>query len=274
MPIERLSFGDLHIEGVSRAGDETWIRVRPPGLVFDVGRGAAQLAGADDLFLSHGHLDHALGLPYVLSQRTLHAAKPTRVFAPAATVERLENLIGAAESLEEESYSYELRALEPGDRVTVGKDLKVEAFATDHVVASLGYHLLRDKKRLKTDFAGRTGRELTDLKDSGVEIQEQETQLWLSYCGDTGPAVFDLDPRVYDTPKLLIECTFFDSASQERAREFGHMHLDDLVARAADFRNQDLILHHTSRRYSREQLEQIVAQRLPLEDTRVQLFGC
>ena len=56
----------------SRAGDDNWFRIHPPGLAFDVGRGALQLAGAQDVFLSHGHLDHALGLPYVLSQRSLH----------------------------------------------------------------------------------------------------------------------------------------------------------------------------------------------------------
>ena len=66
-PVE-LRLGDLRIEGWSRAGDETWFRVHPAGLAFDTGRGAFQLAGAHDVFLSHGHLDHALGLPYVLSR--------------------------------------------------------------------------------------------------------------------------------------------------------------------------------------------------------------
>ena len=56
-----LRLGDLRIEGWSLAGDETWFRVHPPGLAFDTGRGTARLAGAHDVFLSHGHLDHSDG---------------------------------------------------------------------------------------------------------------------------------------------------------------------------------------------------------------------
>ena len=38
-PVE-LRIGDLRIEGFSRAGDDNWFRIHPPGLAFDVGRGA------------------------------------------------------------------------------------------------------------------------------------------------------------------------------------------------------------------------------------------
>lgn len=274
MTVESLSFGELRIEGVSRAGEETWIRVHPPGLVFDVGRGATRLAGAQEVFLSHGHLDHALGLPYVLSLRTLHDSRSTRVFAPAAIVEGLEGLIGAAEKLEAETYDYEIGPLVPGDRVEVAKDLVVEAFATDHILPSLGYHLLREKKRLKTEYRDLTGSQLAELRAREVDIEFRSLEVWLSYCGDTGPGVFDLEPRLFDSPVLLIECTFFDDASRDRARRFGHMHLDDLIERAQDFRNQDLVLHHTSRRYSCDQLRDSVSERLSLEGTRVHIFGC
>jgi len=274
VPIDSLAFGDLHIEGVSRAGEETWIRVRPPGLVFDVGRGASQLAGAEDLFLTHGHLDHALGLPFVLSLRSVHNSKSTRVFAPAAIVDGLEQLIGAAEKLEGVGYDYEIHPLTPGDRIPVAKDLTVEAFATDHIVPSVGFHLLREKKRLKTEHHGRPSEELANLKARGVDIEVRDIETWLSYCGDTGPGVFDLEPRILESSVLLIECTFLDEASRERARRFGHMHLDDLIERAAGFKNQDLILHHASRRYTSEQLRELVEGRLALDGPRVHLFGC
>lgn len=274
MPIESLSFGNLRIEGASRAGEETWIRVRPPGLVFDVGRGATQLAGVQDLFLSHGHLDHALGLPFVLSLRTVHNSKSTRVYAPVPIVEDLERLIGAAESLEGVYYDYEIHSLSTGDSVQVAKDLAVRAFSTDHVVPSLGYHLMRESKRLKSEYRDRLGQELAALKKRGIEIEEGETSAWFSYCGDTGPGVFDLEPQILESPVLMVECTFFDEASRERARKFGHMHLDDLVERRSEFKNQDLILHHTSRRYSGEQMKEQVASKLHLEGTRVHLFGC
>ena len=274
MAIDSLSFGELRIEGVSRAGEETWIRVHPPGLVFDVGRGATKLAGAADVFLSHGHLDHVLGLPYVLSMRTLHDSRATRVFAPAAICDGLELLIGAAEKLEGVEYDYEIQRLEPGDRISVARDLTVEAFATDHILPSLGYHLLRAKRRLKAEYRGLSSRELADLKTRGTDVEVQEVKAWLSYCGDTGPGVFDLEPRIFESPVLLIECTFFDEASRDRAPRFGHMHLDDLIEHAADFKNQHLVLHHTSRRHSCDELRKLVAESLDFECPQVHLFGC
>lgn len=271
---EKLQFGDLRIEGISRAGDETWFRVRPPGIAFDAGRGAVQLSGMADIFLTHGHLDHALGLPFLLSQRAAHGTAPTRIFAPAPVVEPLNGLIAAAEALEEGSYDYKLEPLEPGAQVSVGKNLTIEAFATDHVTPSLGYHLLRAKSRLRGEFQDRSGAELADLRRSGIDIEREEIEIWLSYCGDTGPGVFDLDPRVFESSVLLLECTFFDEESMGRAREFKHMHLDDLVERAGSFRNQELVLHHLSRRYRCSELLEWLGSRLELPNTRVQLFGC
>lgn len=274
MPVESLSFGDLRIEGVSRAGEETWVRVHPPGLVFDVGRGAGKLSGAADLFLSHGHLDHVLGLPFVLSLRTLHDSQATRVFAPAAIVDGLTQLIRAAEALAGEAYDYEVHPLEPGSRVPVSRDLEVEAFATDHIVPSLGFHLLREKKRLRPEYREYASGDLADLRARGVEIEIREQQPWLSYCGDTGPGVFDLEPRIFQSPVLLLECTFFDENSRQSARRFGHMHMDDLIEHATQFHNKDLVLHHASRRYGCEELRQLIDKELALEGPRVHLFGC
>lgn len=258
-----LRLGDLYLEGWSRAGDETWFRVHPPGLALDVGRGAVQLAGAHDVFLTHGHLDHALGLPYVLSQRSLHHGSHTRVVCPAAIAEPLADLVAAAERLERARYSWELVPLAPGGRVEVGRDLTMEAFATDHVVPSLGYHLLRRKRRLARAYLGLPGEELAALRRQGVETSESAEEAWLSFCGDTGPGVFDLEPRVFASRVLMIECTFLGEQHRGRGDLYKHLHLDDLAAREERFENESLVLHHLSRRYRVADLRREVAQRLP-----------
>lgn len=270
-PVE-LRLGELRIEGWSVAGQQTWFRVHPPGLAFDTGRGAAQLAGAHDLFLSHGHLDHALGLPWVLSQRSQHRDAETRVFCPAAAATPLGALVAAAEALERTAYRYQIVPLAAGERVEVGRDLLIEAFATDHVVPSLGYHLIRRKRRLPAALAGLPGPELVELRQRGIDIAEVVEEPWLSYCGDTGPAVFDLSPAIFESRVLLLECTFLGAAQRGDGGLYKHLHLEDIAHQETRFRNQDIVLHHLSRRHRPEELRIEIERRLPSLAPRIHLL--
>ncbi len=264
--------GPLRIEGSSRAGDSTWLKLHPPGLAFDVGRGSLQLAGSRDLFVSHGHLVHALGLPFAISQRTLHESAATRVFCPAEIAEDLRAFVEAAERLERVSYRWELFPLEVGDRVEVGRDLSIEAFAVDHVVPSLGFHLLRKKHRLAAPYQGREAAELAALRASGVAIEESVEELWVSYCADTGPGVFELEPRVFTSPVLILECTFLGTELRERAVRYKHMHIDEIAARAQSFQNQAIVLQHLSHRHSFAELETAIQEKLPSLAARIQIL--
>jgi ribonuclease Z len=270
-PVE-LKLGEMKIEGWSVAGQQTWFRVHPPGLAFDAGRGASQLAGAHDVFLSHGHLDHALGLPWVLSQRSQHRDACTRVFCPADTLEPLAALVAAAERLERTEYRCEIVPLAVGARVEVGRDLVVEAFATDHVVPSLGYHLIRRKRRLAAGLAGLSGSELVALRQRGVETAEVVEEAWLSYCGDTGPAVFDLSPAIFESRVLLLECTFLGAAQRGDGDLYKHLHLEDIERQVERFHNLDIVLHHLSRRHRPEELRDEIERRLPGLASRIHVL--
>lgn len=269
--------GALSIEGASAAGEETWFRVQPPGLALDVGRGMPQLVATRNLFLSHGHLDHALGLPFVLSQRGMHHRKhqgaPARVFCPAPVVSKLEALIAAAEALEESRYEYQLIGLEAGERADLGRGFELEAFATDHVVPSLGAHLLARKRRLQAAFRGLSREQLVELKHQGVGVEEEVEEHLLSYCGDTGPGVFARSPRIFEAQVLMIECTFLGPELEGRGSDYGHLHLKDLVAVRERFQNRAIVLSHLSRRHRVEELRQAVERELPELCERICLWG-
>jgi len=268
-----LRLGELAIEGWSRAGEETWFRIQPPGLGFDAGRGAAGLVGVDDLFLSHGHLDHALGVPWLLSQRRFQGLGPARVVCPGAIAEDLERFVSAAERLEGVVYEREIVALEPGGRVDLGRDLAVEAFAVDHVIPSLGYHLLRRRRTLRQELVGVAGAELARRRAAGERIEDEREEVWLSYCGDTGPGVFQSAPRLGESRVLMIECTFLGAEMRDRGATYGHLHIEDLASQSGRLdRCEAIVLHHLSRRHHRAELERAVAHHLPGLAARIHLM--
>ncbi|MBP8845012.1 MAG: MBL fold metallo-hydrolase, partial [Thermoanaerobaculia bacterium] len=241
-------------------------------LAFDVGRGPLTLAGVRDLFVTHGHLDHVLGLPYLLSRRALDHPWGRRVFCPAEIADDLAALVKVAERLERTQYPFTLCPLAPGDRVEVGRDLQVEAFATDHVVPSLGYHLLRHRYRLREELRELAPEEVVARKRAGEAVEERSEERWLTFCGDTGPSIFTREPALFASRVLMLECTFLDPSHRERAGRFGHLHLADLAAVEERFENEAVILYHLSRRHRPADLRRQVDALLPRLAPRVHVL--
>ena len=111
-----LTFDDLRLECASRAGDSTWLRVHPPGLAIDAGRGTTRLAGVDRVFLTHGHIDHAAGAAELKERLGVPIEGPHEADRPLL------------DALEAQGQAYGLPArpvtpdrwLDEGDTVTVG----------------------------------------------------------------------------------------------------------------------------------------------------------
>ncbi len=137
----------------------------------------------------------------------------------------------------------------------MGRDLAIEAFATDHVVPSLGFHLLRRRRKLKEEFRALSGASSPALRADRVAIEGDSEELWLSYCGDTGPEVWRLAPRLPQSRLLIIECTFLGDEVRQHGSAYKHLHFDDLVEHEADLAaHEAIVLHHLSRRHSTAEL--------------------
>lgn len=258
-----LTFDGLKIQGFSRAGDQTWFRIDPPGLALDVGKGASPLIGVRWIFLSHSHLDHTVGIPWVLTQRKHQGLGPTTIFCPRTMAGDLVDYIGAASRLESQDLSTEVVGLEPGESRELEQGLRLEVFEANHTVPALGCHLIRRQQKLRHDLEGMAPREVARLKRNGVEVTRECEELWLSYCGDTGAEVFAREPRLFETKILLVECTFMGPETRRHGERFGHLHLQDLAAVAGRFENEAIVLCHLSRRHRLADLERAVLRDLP-----------
>jgi ribonuclease Z len=270
---EAIRLDQLTVRGASRGGVGTWFRIQPPGVAFDVGHGAPELSGVSRIFITHGHLDHAAGVPFLLSQRSLQELGPTEIYCPEEVSGPLASFIEAGARLEGRRYEYRMQALSPGDRVDVGGGMRVDSFATNHVTASLGYHLVQSVGRLRSEFRTCSSVELARLRHQGVRLEASEDRIWLSYTGDTSATTLDEEPRLFEARMLLLECTFLGPDWREKAADFGHIHFDDLCQRAERFTNERIVLHHLSRRFSLAQLREAVDRDLPGLAARVRIVG-
>lgn len=259
-----LTLAGIPIRGVSIAGRETWFHVPSLDLAFDVGRSPADVVPAPNLFLSHAHLDHAGGLAYWASQRRLLRLPPARVFTGAGTVPAWRQILALHAGLEGVEYDVAVEGLAPGGTVDLRKDLAVSAFRADHRVPSLGFVASEVRRRLVPEWQGRPEEEIRAAALRGEELTQRTPRPLLAFSGDTGVGVFETAPReAFGAKVFLLECSFTEPGDLERARHYGHLHVDDVAERAELFANEALVLTHLTLRSSPEELRRTIARRLP-----------
>ena len=107
--------------------------------------------------------------------------------------------------------------LAPGARVPVGRDLDDRGLPHGPRGAEPGLSPVELRRRLAPNYVGLPPAELIALRGRGVETAEVVEDLWLSYCGDTGPGVFAAEPRIFESKVLVLECTFLGESTATRA---------------------------------------------------------
>ena len=101
-------------------------------------RSAVGLVELREIFLTHYHADHYLGLPGMLKTFALRGRElPITVYGPPGLRELFASLRRIFGRL---TYEYDLVELRPGDVLDRG-DYELEAFAVDHGVEAIGYTL-------------------------------------------------------------------------------------------------------------------------------------
>ena len=246
----------IEIEGVSIAGHESFYKLPGFRTLLEFGRAPDDVVGFSTVAVTHGHLDHMAGLAHYASRRRLAGLTPARVYVPAEAVDHVAQWVDACEKLENIRYELEVVPAAPGDRVTLRNDLELTVLPGRHRVPTVGYLFSEIRRKLLAELEGTPGEEIARLRREGIAVTRREEVPLLAYTGDCGGEIFDAAPQLFTARVLLIECSFLIPEDRDRAREYAHIHLDDVLARADDFRNEAIVLTHFSQRYRPEQIRE------------------
>lgn len=268
------NYGDYNFYGTSLAGIRTAITMPELSLSFDVAQGFTFLLNMNKYFVTHGHLDHAAGIPYIISQKMMTSQKAAEFYMPASLVSPLTQIMNLWSQVEGFSYNYKFIPISADDEVKINNHYYVKAFPTVHRIESFGYTLFESKKKLKIEYSGLTKSEIVNLRKQGVDVNEICHTPIVSFTGDTQIEFLQSRPWVKKSKILLMEATYLDSQrSVERAREWGHTHLDEIIPLLDQIESERIVLIHTSSRYSEAEMLRFLSEKIPLKhQERVVLF--
>jgi ribonuclease Z len=258
--------GPYTIRGISIAGVHTSLLVRELGCLFDVGIALRSTAGAENIFLSHGHADHCGALVALLGIRGLMRMSPPRVFLPSEIAEPVREALTTFARVQRYEFELTLVPMQPGDERVLRNDLLVRAFRTHHTGPSLGYQFFTRVPKLKLAFRDLPGREIAERRQRGDDLFDFEERPLLAYATDTLIEVLDTTPSLTKTKVLILECSFLDGRKEiSSSRAGGHVHLDELLHKASSFENEAIVLMHFSQMFAPAEVHRILMQRCPPE---------
>jgi ribonuclease Z len=259
-----------------RALPATLVRRGGDRLLFDCGEGTQRqllrsigLVDLEEVFVSHFHADHFLGLPGMLKTFSLRGREtPLTVHGPPglkALFLGLKPVIGRT------TYPLELIELEPNQQLR-RDGYVIAAFAVEHGVSAYGYALVEDERPGRFDEVrarelgvepgpdyGRLQRGETVQGANGEVRPEQvlgqpRRGRKIVITGDTAPS--ELTRHVAHEASLLIHEATFAYEDRARARETRHSTAREAAELAAEAQVRMLALTHVSPRYGGGELRQ------------------
>ena len=264
--LARKILNGIQIVGFSLAGEETVVATPEYNVSFDVGRAPREIISIDNICLTHGHMDHAAGIAYYLSQRHFVGISPGRIILHRQLAQPIQKLMDIWSDIEGHPSPGQIYGIDHLEDVNIRRGLIVRPFTVLHAPGALGYTLIEIRHKLKEEYQGKSGPQLVALKKKGVEIERRVEIPLLTYTGDTAVGKWlELD-FVRHSPAVLLECTFFDREHISRARLGKHIHVDDLPEIYQALPDSQIMLFHTTRRTDIRQTKRAVERVLHSND--------
>jgi len=244
-------------------------RVGGERLLFDCGEGSQRqmqrstgLVQIDEIYVTHYHADHYLGVPGLLKTYDLQGReRPLRIVGPPGLRDlfrALSRIIGRI------SYEVELVELAEGDAMR-HDGYEVRCFGVDHRVRAYGYALVEDERpgRFDAEAAERLGvkpgpdfgrlqaGEAVPGSDGAVHprqvLGEPRRGRKVVVTGDTAPC--EMARLAARDAEVLVHDGSFADEEIERAVETGHSTARQAAQTARDAGVKLLALVHISTRY-------------------------
>jgi ribonuclease Z len=238
-------------------------------LMFDCGEGTQRqmqkslgLVQVDEIYLTHFHADHFLGLPGMLKTYDLTDREaPLTVYGPRGlqdlfkTLGRLVGRIG---------FRLDLVELDPGDVMEL-EGAEIRAFEVEHSVRACGYALVEDGRPGRFDleeakrlgvpegpaFAALQRGETVAGSDGPVSAErvvgEARPGRTIVVTGDTGPCQATVEAA--RGAELLVHDASFSEEESQRALDTGHSTIGQAASVARDAEVKMLAAVHISSRY-------------------------
>ena len=258
----------LHVSGAwTQAGFTSTVLVEGGGkkltCLFDCGTLdiGSRVLKANHVFITHGHLDHCGAI--FSHARSTWGRTNCVYWLPQACIDTFKTAKAAFESMQGEIIM-DLRVIKPREEIKLANNYSVLCFETMHRVPSQGYCLIHTLSKLLDEYRDLSVEELKDLRLNDIKITTEIRNYELAYTGDTEFSAL-LRPEnkfLFDCEILLTEATFLDG-DNNKAKEYGHIHLKDFVEHADLFTNKQLILLHISKRYKHDYIIQCLSTSLP-----------
>jgi ribonuclease Z len=261
---------------VRRGGDK---------LLFDCAEGTQRqllrssvgLLELEEIFVTHFHADHILGLPGMFKTFALRGRElPLVLFGPRGLVDLLGSLKRVLGKL---SYELKVVELEPGD-VLEREGYRLATFGVAHGVSALGWSLIEATRPGRFDVGGADalgvpngpergvlqGGEPVKLPDGSTVTPEQvlgppRPGRKLVITGDTAPTDGIVE-AAWEADVLVTEATFSDE-ERDRAQETKHQTATQAAETARRANVGLLALTHLSSRYFGPEIAQEAREIFP-----------
>jgi ribonuclease Z len=258
--------GPYTITGVSVGGVYTSLLVKELAVILDAGASPRSFVGGRHLLISHAHPDHVGALPSLIGMRGLSRSPTPEVLLPRESHEDVALAMDALIRAQHRPVQVQWVPMGPGEEHALSGDILVRTFRTRHTIPSLGYIMFRRIRKLRPEHRVLDADSIRARRLAGEDLFFTEERLELAYATDTLVDVLDEHPELFQSRVLVLECTFLDGRkTREEARERGHVHLDEILDRAALFRNEAVVLMHFSQTYAPGEVHRILRDRCPKE---------